>query len=476
MTPEKFHSELEASFPFTPTSSQNNWFPEITKFIFSKEKNNAFLLTGYAGTGKTTLIGSLVSQLKLTNYKAVLMAPTGRAAKVMSTYSKFSARTIHKQIYYPKPESGGKMQFQLKVNKFRKTIFIIDEASMIGDDRQNAKLFENGSLLHDVVQYVSSGDQCKLIFVGDPAQLPPVHLNISPALDLDELTQFHFDEVFSIQLDVVVRQAQGSGILHNATLLRNQLNNELYDSFKFEVSDYNDILYTNNGMDLFEAIENAFRDSGTDQTVFIVRSNKRANIYNENIRKRILGLEDDLSIGDQLMVVKNNYFWLAPESKPGFIANGDVVQVESIQMRKEIYGFAFAEVTVSLVDYPEEDFFDTVLLLETLTSETPSLSFEDGNRLYQEVLKDYTSEKSKYKKFLKVKSNKFFNALQVKYSYAITCHKSQGGQWENVFIEKPYLPDGPDKDYLRWLYTAMTRAKKQLFLIGFPDGDFESIE
>ena len=476
MTPEKFHSELEASFPFTPTSSQNNWFPEITKFIFSKEKNNAFLLTGYAGTGKTTLIGSLVSQLKLTNYKAVLMAPTGRAAKVMSTYSKFSARTIHKQIYYPKPESGGKMQFQLKVNKFRKTIFIIDEASMIGDDRQNAKLFENGSLLHDVVQYVSSGDQCKLIFVGDPAQLPPVHLNISPALDLDELTQFHFDEVFSIQLDVVVRQAQGSGILHNATLLRNQLNNELYDSFKFEVSDYNDILYTNNGMDLFEAIENAFRDSGTDQTVFIVRSNKRANIYNENIRKRILGLEDDLSIGDQLMVVKNNYFWLAPESKPGFIANGDVVQVESIQMRKEIYGFAFAEVTVSLVDYPEEDFFDTVLLLETLTSETPSLSFEDGNRLYQEVLKDYTSEKSKYKKFLKVKSNKFFNALQVKYSYAITCHKSQGGQWENVFIEKPYLPDGPDKDYLRWLYTAMTRAKKQLFLIGFPNEDFDSIE
>jgi len=347
---------------------------------------------------------------------------------------------------------------------------------MIGDDRQNAKLFENGSLLHDVVQYVSSGDQCKLIFVGDPAQLPPVHLNISPALDLEELTQFHFDKVFSIQLDAVVRQAQGSGILHNATLLRNQLNNQLYDSFKFEVSDYKDISYTNNGMDLFEAIEDSFRDSGTDQTVFIVRSNKRANIYNENIRKRILGLEDDLSEGDQLMVVKNNYFWLAPESKPGFIANGDVIQIESIQMRKEIYGFSFAEVTVSLVDYPEEEFFDTVLLLKTLTSETPSLSFEDGNRLYQEVLKDFNSEKSKYKKFLKVKSNKFFNALQVKYSYAVTCHKSQGGQWENVFIEKPYLPDGPDKDYLRWLYTAMTRAKKQLFLIGFPDGDFDSIE
>jgi exodeoxyribonuclease-5 len=347
---------------------------------------------------------------------------------------------------------------------------------MIGDDRQNAKLFENGSLLHDVVQYVSSGDQCKLIFVGDPAQLPPVHLNISPALDEEELKQFHFDKIFSVKLDSVVRQAKGSGILNNATLLRSQINNEVYDQFKFDVQGYDDLLYTNNGMDLFEAIENAFHDSGTDQTIFIVRSNKRANIYNENIRKRILGLEDELSVGDQLMVVKNNYFWLSPESKPGFIANGDVVRVDAIQSKKELYGFSFAKVTVSLVDYPDEDSFDTVLLLDTLKSETPSLSYEDGNRLYQEVLQDYASEKSKYKKFLKVKNNSFFNALQVKYSYAVTCHKSQGGQWENVFIEKPYLAEGPDRDYLRWLYTAMTRAKKQLFLIGFPDDDFLTIE
>lgn len=476
MTQEKFLHELETSFPFPPTKSQIEWFPQITNFIFSKEKNTAFLLTGYAGTGKTTLIGSLVKQLKLADHKAILMAPTGRAAKVMSTYSKFSAKTIHKQIYYPKPESRGKMQFQLKANKFRKTIFIIDEASMIGDDRQNAKLFENGSLLHDVVQYVSSGDQCRLIFVGDPAQLPPVHLNISPALDPEELTQFHFDKIYSVKLDAVVRQAKDSGILNNATLLRSQLNNNVYDQFKFNVKGFSDILYTNNGMNLFEAIENAFRDSGTDQTIFIVRSNKRANIYNENIRKRILGLEDELSVGDQLMVVKNNYFWLTPESKPGFIANGDVVRVDAIQSKKELYGFSFAEVSVSLVDYPEEDSFDTVLLLNTLKSETPSLSYEEGNRLYQEVLEDYASEKSKYKKFLKVKNNPYFNALQVKYSYAVTCHKSQGGQWENVFIEKPYLAEGPDRDYLRWLYTAITRAKKQLFMIGFPDDDFLTIE
>jgi exodeoxyribonuclease-5 len=476
MTQEKFLHELETSFPFPPTKSQIEWFPQITNFIFSKEKNTAFLLTGYAGTGKTTLIGSLVKQLKLADHKAILMAPTGRAAKVMSTYSKFSAKTIHKQIYYPKPESRGKMQFQLKANKFRKTIFIIDEASMIGDDRQNAKLFENGSLLHDVIQYVSSGDQCRLIFVGDPAQLPPVHLNISPALDPEELTQFHFDKIYSVKLDAVVRQAKDSGILNNATLLRSQLNNNVYDQFKFNVKGFSDILYTNNGMNLFEAIENAFRDSGTDQTIFIVRSNKRANIYNENIRKRILGLEDELSVGDQLMVVKNNYFWLTPESKPGFIANGDVVRVDAIQSKKELYGFSFAEVSVSLVDYPEEDSFDTVLLLNTLKSETPSLSYEEGNRLYQEVLEDYASEKSKYKKFLKVKNNPYFNALQVKYSYAVTCHKSQGGQWENVFIEKPYLAEGPDRDYLRWLYTAITRAKKQLFMIGFPDDDFLTIE
>lgn len=476
MTQEKFLHELETSFPFPPTKSQIEWFPQITNFIFSKEKNTAFLLTGYAGTGKTTLIGSLVKQLKLADHKAILMAPTGRAAKVMSTYSRFSAKTIHKQIYYPKPESRGKMQFQLKANKFRKTIFIIDEASMIGDDRQNAKLFENGSLLHDVVQYVSSGDQCRLIFVGDPAQLPPVHLNISPALDPEELTQFHFDKIYSVKLDAVVRQAKDSGILNNATLLRSLLNNNVYDQFKFNVKGFSDILYTNNGMDLFEAIENAFRDSGTDQTIFIVRSNKRANIYNENIRKRILGLEDELSVGDQLMVVKNNYFWLTPESKPGFIANGDVVRVDVIQSKKELYGFSFAEVSVSLVDYPEEDSFDTVLLLNTLKSETPSLSYEEGNRLYQEVLEDYASEKSKYKKFLKVKNNPYFNALQVKYSYAVTCHKSQGGQWENVFIEKPYLAEGPDRDYLRWLYTAITRAKKQLFMIGFPDDDFLTIE
>jgi len=475
MTPEKFCLKLEQSFPFEPTDSQRIWFSEITKFILSKSPNAAFLLKGYAGTGKTTLIGSLVSQIKLIGFNSILMAPTGRAAKVMASYSGKPAYTIHKQIYYPKPERSGKIVFQLKPNKLKKTLFIVDEASMIGDDQQQAKFFENGSLLSDLIQYVSRGEQCKLIFVGDPAQLPPVHLNLSPALDKKELESYHFDQVHEVELDTVVRQESDSGILTNATILREQLTQEIYDQFKFDLMDVKDVQCTNSGMDLFEVIETAFDQAGRDQTVFIVRSNRRANLFNEHIRKRILGWEDELCVGDQLMVVKNNYFWLSPDSKPGFIANGDVLEVLSIQARKQIYDFSFAEVKVRLVDYPEEVPFNTVLLLDTLRSESPSLSFEQSGLLYQKVVEDYASEKSQYKKFLKVKKNPFFNALQVKYAYAVTCHKSQGGQWEHVFIEKPYLAEGPDKEYLRWLYTAMTRAKSKLYLIGFPNEDFNII-
>ncbi len=475
MTSKEFCLLLESKFPYEPTISQQKWFSEVSEFIFLKNSNTIFLLKGYAGTGKTTLIGSLVDQLKYIGYNSVLMAPTGRAAKVMANYSKVSAFTIHKKIYYPKLENSGKIFFKLKSNKHKKTIFIIDEASMIGDDRKHSKFFENGSLLNDIIQYVSQGNDCKLIFVGDPAQLPPVEINLSPALNLKELNHFQFDNVYNLELDEVVRQALGSGILKNATYLRVRLREENYEQFEFDLEDVTDVKHNNNGLDLFDSISVAFDKSGIDQTVFIVRSNKRANLFNEHIRNRIFGWEDELCVGDRLMVVKNNYFWLSLDSKPGFIANGDVVEIQSIGSRKNIYGFSFAEVNVCLVDYPDEDPFDTIVLLDTLKSENPCLPFEEGNKLYQRVLEDYSSEKSNYKKFLKVKNNPFFNSLQVKYSYAITCHKSQGGQWENVFVEKPYLPEGPNKDYLRWLYTAITRAKKTLYLIGFPNEDFKSI-
>ncbi len=476
MKPENFCSKLEALFPFQPTESQRSWFPKVSEFIVGKEKKTAFVLTGYAGTGKTTLIGNLVKQLNRSDYNAILLAPTGRAAKVMATYSNYPAFTIHKKIYFPKSESGGGVSFQLKQNKHKNTVFIVDEASMIGDDRKQAKLFENGALLFDLIHYVNQGNQCKLIFVGDPAQLPPVHLNLSPALNVEELKHTHFDQVYAIQLEEVVRQTNDSGILMNATQLREQLQMGVYDQFKFDVTDKKDVLYTNNGLDIIEAIEDAYAQSGISETVFIVLSNKRASVYNTNIRSRILGLEEELAVGDQLMVVKNNYFWLDVDSKPGFIANGDVLEVLSIHSRKQLYGFSFAEVRVSMMDYPDEDPFETVLLLNTLNTDTPSLDYESANALYQAVLEDYAHVKSKYKRFLKVKNNPFFNALQVKYSYAITCHKSQGGQWDHVFVEKPYLSDGPNEAYLRWLYTAITRAKKKLYLIGFPNEDIQGIE
>lgn len=473
MNAKTFYNLLKKEFPFQATPSQENWFEAVSKYLLDQETKSAFVLTGYAGTGKSTLVGFLVKFLGLANLKSVLMAPTGRAAKVIAAYSGRPAFTIHKQIYFPKSDKSGRFSFQLKNNTYKRTVFIIDESSMIGDDRQQAKLFENGSLLNDVVQYVSGGTECKLLFVGDTAQLPPVNLNLSPALDVSELENRYFDKVPTIQLADVVRQQAQSGILYNATVLREQLALSVYDQFSFHLDGFSDVLRMQDGQELFTAIEDSFSNQGTDQTVFIVRSNKRANLYNENIRKRILLLENELSVGDQLMVVKNNYFWLAPDSKPGFIANGDVIEIQAIYSYKELYGFHFAEVRVVMVDYPGEAAFDTVLILDTLRSNTASMSYEENNQLYQAVLEDYAGERSQYKKFLKVKNNPFYNALQVKYSYAITCHKSQGGQWKNVFVECPYLPDGPDRDFFRWLYTALTRAKEKLYLVGFPHQYFE---
>ncbi len=343
---------------------------------------------------------------------------------------------------------------------------------MISDTPADSKLFENGSLLDDLLLFVYGGHNCKLILIGDTAQLPPINLSLSPALDEKQLEVNYNKEIVHLELNEVVRQAENSGILFNATQLREQLQGELFDHFRFYLASYKDIVRLTDGMEIQEAIDSAYSQHGKEETAIIVRSNKRANLYNENIRSRILYLENDLAVGDYMMVVKNNYFWLKPNSEAGFIANGDIIEVLELFAIKELYGFKFAEVKVKMVDYPNQKPFETVLLLDTIKANTPSLSYEDGNKLYQEVLKDYAHESSKYKKFLGVKNNKFFNALQVKFSYAITCHKSQGGQWETVFVEQPYLPEGPDKEYFRWLYTAVTRAKSQLYLIGFKDDFF----
>ncbi len=473
MDSSEFKKLLSERFPFVATDSQKFWLESIVDFLYTPDKNVLYLLKGYAGTGKSTLIGHLVKLLSMANYKAVLMAPTGRAAKVIANYSGKKAFTIHKQIYFTKAEKGSGVQFVLKPNKYSNTLFIVDEASMIGDDRQSAKLFENGSLLDDLMQYVDAGTNCKLLLVGDPAQLPPVHLTISPALDGEYLENKFNKEVTEWELKEVVRQQKDSGILSNATQLRLQMNEEHLDSFLFDLSIANDVQRLQDGNEILELLDDALRNGGLEETVFIVRSNKRANLYNQQIRGRILFLEADLSVGDQLMVVKNNYFWLEPESDPGFIANGDLVKVLRILSHHELYNFKFAKVEVQLVDYPDEKPFETVVLLDTLSSESPSLTYEEGNQLYQSVQEDYQHLSSKYKRFLAVKNNPYFNALQVKYSYAITCHKSQGGQWKNVFIEQPYLPDGPDLSYFRWLYTALTRAQTNLYLVGFQNDFFK---
>ena len=466
-----FYSLLKRQFPFTPTNKQDLFFQLIAEFCTNNDDNEIFVLKGYAGTGKTTVISTIVNNLIEINKKYVLLAPTGRAAKVISNYSQKPAFTIHKKIYFPKKVAGG-VSFTMQQNKHKNTIFIVDEASMISDTNTDSNAFENGSLLDDLISYIYSGTNCKMLLLGDTAQLPPVNLDISPALNIDTLGIHYNKEIKHIEFDEVMRQEEKSGILYNATELREVLKEEFYESFKFNLNGFKDIIRLTDGYDIQDAINSAYSNYSIEDTAFIVRSNKRANQYNDQIRTRILDKDSELSTGDFLMVVKNNYFWLKDSDEAGFIANGDIIEVLEIFSILELYGFKFAKVKIRMVDYPNQIPLETVLLMDTLTSESPSLTYEESNKLYQEVLLDYDGE-TKYKKFQKVKENEFFNALQVKFSYAITCHKSQGGQWNTVFIEQPYLPNGIDRDYVRWLYTAITRAKDKLYLIGFKDENFE---
>ncbi|MEQ3661829.1 MAG: AAA family ATPase [Flavobacterium sp.] len=472
MTSALFYKTLREKFPFNPTLKQDIFFQKIAEFVISNNKDEIFILKGYAGTGKTTIISTLVNYLQKAEKKYVLLAPTGRAAKVISNYSQKPAFTIHKRIYFPKKSKAGGVSFTLQPNKFKNTIFIVDESSMISDSYQETKLYENGSLLDDLMFYVDAGQNCKIIFIGDTAQLPPVNMEVSPALN-NETLSLHFNkEVYGIELDEVMRQEEFSGILYNATELRELLNSHFFDSFQFSLKDFKDIVRLQDGYDIQDAIYDSFDKNGPEETAFIVRSNKRANQYNHQIRTTILSRESELSSGDLLMVVKNNYFWLKDYSEASFIANGDIIEVLEIFKIRELYGFRFASVKIRMIDYPNQIPFEVELLLDTITSESPSLTYDESNTLYNEVMKDYEGE-SQYKKFLNVKNNPQFNALQVKFSYAMTCHKSQGGQWHTVFVEQPYLPNGIDRDYIRWLYTAITRAKEKLYLIGFKDEYFE---
>lgn len=473
MNSSLFYSILQKSFPFNPTLKQTIFFEKVANFATNSDVNELFVLKGYAGTGKTTLISTLVENLISVNKKYVLLAPTGRAAKVIANYSGKPAFTIHKKIYFPKKNPSGGVSFTRQINKHKNTIFIVDESSMISDVNTDSKSMDSNSLLDDLMNYVYSGENCKMILLGDTAQLPPVHLDVSPALNIETLLTYYNKEVLHIELDEVMRQEENSGILYNATLLREILKDHFIDSFQFSIKGFKDIVRLTDGYDIQDAINTAYSKDGMEETAFIVRTNKRANQYNQQIRNAILFRESDLSAGDFMMVVKNNYFWLKETDEAGFIANGDIIEILEIHKIQELYGFKFAKVKIRMVDYPNQKPFETILLLDTVTSVSPSLTYEESNRLYQEVLQDYENEGPKYKQVQKVKENEYFNALQVKFSYAITCHKSQGGQWNTVFVEQPYLPDGVDRDYIRWLYTAITRAKEKLYLIGYKDENFE---
>jgi exodeoxyribonuclease-5 len=464
MNKAKLVQLLNKKFPFEPTSQQSEVINQLSEFVENSSANSLFLLKGYAGTGKTTLVSSLINSLWSVGKKVVLLAPTGRAAKVLSVYSKKSAFTIHKKIYWMRTNSQGNTYVTLQENKHTNTIFVVDEASMIPDSSD--KGFGGRILLDDLIEYVYSGVMCKLILIGDTAQLPPVHLEISPALDENLLGLTYRKDVYSAELTQVVRQQSSSLVLENATQLRDKIKDNNFSTPSIKCN--NEVIRLDVGMDIQDALEDAYSQSGVEGTVVICRSNKRANLYNQQIRARIRGQEDELSTGDFLMVVRNNYFWLPEGSKAGFIANGDMVEVMRIYEINELYDCRFARISVRLVDYPDEENLECIVLLDVLTSESPAMTYEQYKKFYDEVAKDYTDIPKRAQRNKEIKLNPYFNALQVKFAYAITCHKSQGGQWENVFVEQGYFTsDMLSKEYFRWLYTALTRSTKKLHLINF---------
>ncbi len=460
-----FISQLSQQFGKTPTSKQQEAFYLLERFLLSGQERDCLLLKGYAGTGKTTLISALVKVLPKIQFKSVLLAPTGRAAKVMSNYSGKKASTIHKRIYRKKQAMSPDLYFSLAQNLSEDTIFIVDEASMIADDAAD---YTGSGLLEDLINYVYNDKRCKLILVGDTAQLPPVGVAESPALDEQYLRVSYGLNIFNIELTEVVRQEKNSGILHHATRIREGLALAQPSIPKLSTKGFKDI-YHMTGERLVEGLSYAYDKYGMENTLVICRSNKNANAYNQNIRNRILYREEELSGGDYIMVVRNNYFWLDAAEKAGnFIANGDVAKIRKVKNISEMHGFRFADVVLEFIDYPDEGPLDCKVLLDTLYAESPSLSAADGKRLFEAVSADYAHISNKRLRLLEMKKDPFYNALQIKFAYAVTCHKAQGGQWDAVFIDQGYLTEEMvNTEFLRWLYTAITRSTQELFLVNF---------
>ncbi len=470
MISDDLGAQIRQNLPYSPTREQEKAVEMWCEFLLSRNREEIFLMRGYAGTGKSSLVGALVRTMIQLKQRVVLLAPTGRAAKVMAQYAQSPAYTIHKRIYRQKTFTD--QTFQANVNLKSHTLFIVDEASMIANEGLSGAMFGTGRLLDDLIHFVYSCEGCRLMLVGDTAQLPPVGEDESPAL-MPALLQGYGMQVRTIELTQVVRQEGDSGILWNATRLRELISrDEVYGLPRFRVCGFPDIKVVP-GNELIEHLEESYYRCGTDQTIVVTRSNRRANQFNQGIRGRILGYEEELSGGDLLMVAKNNYFWCKDRKELPFIANGDVAVVRRFRNERTLYGFRFADVILQLPDYDDMEVEATVLL-DTLRSEASALTREEQERLFQSVWEDYGEIRNKQERARRIKEDIFYNALQIKYAYAVTCHKAQGGQWQHVYIDQGYLTeDMLSADYFRWLYTALTRATERVYLVNWPDGQLE---
>lgn len=459
--------QIKRNFSYKPTEEQENTLNSFSNFLLSSSQEKILILRGYAGTGKTSLVSALVKTLDEVGRKCVLLAPTGRAAKVFSLYSHHPAYTIHRRIYRQRVFSGDMDNFTLNTNLHRQTLFIVDEASMIANEGISGASFGTGRLLDDLIEYIYSVPGCSLMLVGDTAQLPPVGEVQSPALSAAVLQGYGL-EVTECLLTQVVRQAADSGILYNATRLRQAImNEECFMLPSVKIGSCPDVKVIQGG-DLIETISESYDKAGMDETIVICRSNKRANLYNKGIRNTILYREDELNAGDVLMVAKNNYFWGADCKELDFIANGDVAVVRRVRRVREMYGFRFADALLCFPDYADLE-LEVTLLLDTLHHDSPSLPREQSERLFEAVSEDYAHLPTKRERIKKIKEDLYYNALQVKYAYAVTCHKAQGGQWQRVFLDQGYLTEEMvSPDYYRWLYTAFTRATEILYLVNWP--------
>ncbi len=502
MIAEELSRQIESDFGFVPTQEQSVAIQTFSSFLTDNGDRVAMIMRGSAGTGKTSVAGAIVHTMKRLGQKVVLLAPTGRAAKVFSGKATHDAFTIHRRIYRQKTLYGG---FELAPNMMSNTLFMVDEASMIANYGQSENVFGNGRLLDDLVSFVYSGCNCRLFLIGDKAQLPPVGEEESPALSHDFMAGYGLD-VYVADMNEVLRQSQNSGILYNATVIRQMItHDEMTELPQIRLSCFADICVVP-GNELIESLSSSYSATGIDGTIVITRSNKRANIYNQGIRNLVLDREEMLDSGDILMIVKNNYYWMEKEMQailkeksdslsrkdgqntqqqtpfidwqqmriPAFLANGDHAIIQRVRNVRKLYGFTFADLWLRFPDYDNYELKATVLT-DSLLTEVPSLTSEQSTQLFDAIMEDYADIRLKSERMKKMKSDPYFNAIQIKYAYAITCHKAQGGQWEHVYIDQGYMTDEMlTPDYIHWLYTAFTRATERLYLVNWPTSQIET--